>query len=104
MRNYLYLCRTDTFSNMRLIEGLVLRPLGRDFIVTGEGLSRVDFSKVVSMNATAAYLWEQIQGRVFTPEDMVSLLTARYDVDPAQARVDVEKLLDRWRQAGLVTE
>ena len=87
---------------MKLIDGLVLRPLGRDFIVTGEGVDRVDFSKVVSMNATAAYLWEQIQGRDFTPEDLVSLLTAKYDVDPAQARVDVDNLLDRWRQAALV--
>lgn len=89
---------------MKLIDGLVLRPLGRDFIVTGEGVDRVDFSKVVSMNATAAYLWEQIQGRDFTPEDLVSLLTAKYDVDPAQARVDVDNLLDRWRQAALVEE
>ena len=104
MRNYLYLCWIDTISNMKLIDGLVLRPLGRDFIVTGEGVDRVDFSKVVSMNATAAYLWEQIQGRDFTPEDLVSLLTAKYDVDPAQARVDVDNLLDRWRQAALVEE
>lgn len=104
MRNYLYLCSIDTISNMKLIDGLVLRPLGRDFIVTGEGVDRVDFSKVVSMNATAAYLWEQIQGRDFTPEDLVSLLTAKYDVDPAQARVDVDNLLDRWRQAALVEE
>ena len=89
---------------MRLIEGLVLRPLGRDYIVTGEGIARVDFSKVVSMNATAAYLWEQIQGREFSPEDMVSLLTARYDVDPAQARADVDKLLVSWREAGLIEE
>ena len=89
---------------MRLLDELVLRPLAGEFIVTGEGLSRVDFSKVVSLNATAAYLWEQVQGKAFTAEDLVALLTARYDVDAQQARADVDKMLESWRQAGLVEE
>ena len=83
---------------MRLLDELVLRPLAGEFIVTGEGLSRVDFSKVVSLNATAAYLWEQVQGKAFTAEDLVALLTARYDVDAQQARADVDKMLESWRQ------
>ena len=87
---------------MKLLEGLVLRPLGKDYIVTGESLSRVDFSKVISMNATAAWLWEQIQGRDFTPEELVSLLTGRYDVTGEQARADVDKLLASWRDAGIL--
>ena len=73
-----------------------------EHIVTGEGLARVDFSKVISLNATAAYLWEQIQDKDFTPEELVALLTARYDVDAQQARADVDKLLASWREAGLI--
>ena len=73
-----------------------------EYIVTGEGLARVDFGKVISLNATAAYLWEQIQDKDFTPEELVDLLTARYDVDAQQARADVDKLLASWREAGLI--
>ena len=87
---------------MRLLDGLVLRTLCGEHIVTGEGLARVDFSRVVSLNATAAYLWEQVEGKDFTPEDLVGLLTDRYDVSEAQARADVDKLLASWREAGLV--
>ena len=87
---------------MRLLEGLVLRTLCGEHIVTGEGLARVDFSRVVSLNATAAYLWEQVEGKVFTPDDLVALLTARYDVDEARAREDVDKMLVSWREAGLI--
>ena len=87
---------------MRLLEGFVLRSIGNDHIVTAEGLDRVDFSKVISLNATAAYLWEQIQDKDFTPEELVDLLTARYDVDAQQARADVDKLLASWREAGLI--
>ena len=87
---------------MKLLDGLVLRPLCGEHIVTGEGLSRVDFSKVISLNATAAYLWEQIQDKDFTADDLVALLTARYDVGEEQARADVDKLLASWRDAGLI--
>ena len=87
---------------MRLLEGFVLRSIGKDHIVTAEGLDRVDFSKVLSLNDTAAYLWEQVQDRDFTPEDLVALLTARYDVDAQQARADIDKLLASWRDAGLI--
>jgi len=87
---------------MKLLEGLVLRPLGREYIVTGDGLSTIDFSKVVSMNATSAYLWDKLKGREFSAEDMAELLTARYDVDAQTALADAQKLLEAWQNAGLV--
>ena len=89
---------------MRILEGLVLRPLGSEFIVTGDGISRVDFSKVVSMNATAAYLWNALQDREFEAEDLVPLLTERYDVDEATARADARALVESWLKAGIVGE
>ncbi|MCR4860770.1 MAG: PqqD family protein [Bacteroidales bacterium] len=89
---------------MKILDGFVLRQLGQEFIVTGEGLSRVDFSKVVSMNKTAAYLWEQLQGKEFTPEDMATLLTEHYDVSSQTALEDAVALCDSWRKAGLIAE
>jgi Coenzyme PQQ synthesis protein D (PqqD). len=89
---------------MRLLDGFVLRSICNEHIVTGEGLARVDFSKVISLNPTAAYLWEQVQDRDFTAEDLVDLLTERYDVDRERARADVDKLLVSWREAGLMAE
>ena len=75
-----------------------------EYIVTGEGLARVDFSKVISLNATAAYLWEQIQDKDFTPEELVDLLTARYDVDAQTALTDAEGLIAAWQKADLLDE
>lgn len=89
---------------MRLLEGFVLRSICGEYIVTGEGLARVDFSKVISLNPSAAYLWEQIQDKDFTADDLVALLTARYDVDAERARADVDKLLASWREAGVMAE
>ena len=44
----------------------------------------------------------RIQDKDFTADDLVALLTARYDVGEEQARADVDKLLASWRQAGLI--
>ena len=94
----------DTNWNMRLLDGFVLRSIAGEYIVTGEGLSRVDFSKVISLNASAAYLWQQLEGKDFTEDTLVDLLTARYDVEPEKARSDGQKLLASWREAGLLED
>lgn len=89
---------------MRILEGLVLRPLGSEYIVTGDELSRIDFSKVVSMNETAAYLWNALQDKDFDAEDMVPLLTERYDVAEETALADARVLVASWKEAGIVGE
>ena len=89
---------------MRILEGLVLRPLGSEYIVTGDELSRIDFSKVISMNETAAYLWNALQDRDFHAEDMVPLLTERYDVSEETARADARRLVASWKKAEIVCE
>ena len=89
---------------MKILEGLVLRPLGGDFIVTGDGIARIDFSKVVSMNATADYLFKELKEREFTAEDMARLLTDRYDVSAETALADARTLAASWQDAGLLAE
>ncbi len=81
---------------------MVLRSLAGCFIVTGDGRSPVDFSKVISLNETAAYLWNEVKDKEFTVDDLAALLTTRYEVDEATAKADAQKLTDTWREAGLL--
>ena len=87
---------------MRIKEGFKLRTLCGEHIVVGEGLNVVDFNKMLTLNDSATWLWEQVQGRDFTPADLVSLLLDKYDVSEQQASADVEKLLQVWQQEGIV--
>lgn len=86
---------------MKITEGFKLRKLGREYIVVGEGLKQVNFNKMVSLNETAAYLWEELVGKEFTREDAVKLLLDRYEVDEGTASKDVDALLTKWVEAGL---
>ena len=47
---------------MKIKEGFILRKICGEYVVVGEGLAQVNFNKMLSLNASAAYLWEQFQG------------------------------------------
>lgn len=89
---------------MKIKKGFVLRQLLGEYVVTGEGLERVNFNKIISLNATAAYLWEQVQDKDFTVEDLAGLLTEKYEVSAETALKDSRTLADSWKDAGLIEE
>ncbi|MBO7561567.1 MAG: PqqD family protein [Bacteroidales bacterium] len=89
---------------MKIKKGFVLRQLLGEYVVTGEGLERVNFNKIISLNATAAYLWEELKDKEFDSQAMADLLTAKYEVDPQTALSDSEKLAQSWKEAGLLED
>lgn len=89
---------------MRIKEGFTLRTICGEHIVIGEGLSQVNFNRMLSLNKTAAYLWEQLKGKDFTADDAVSLLFDRYEVTTQQARSDVQQLFKEWKEQGVLED
>lgn len=89
---------------MKIIEGFRLRKLGKEHIVVGEGLAQVNFNKMISLNSSAAYLWESVEGKDFSVEDLVSLLLDKYEVEEDIARRDAEALAKAWLEAGVISE
>ena len=87
---------------MRIKEGFTLRTICGEHVVIGEGLAQVNFNKMLSLNGSAAYLWEQLKDKEFTEEDAVQVLTDKYDVTPERALEDVKKLLEEWKKQGVV--
>ena len=89
---------------MKIKDGFTLRTICGEHIVIGEGLAQVNFNKMLSLNGSAAYLWEQLKGKEFTEEDAVKLLTDKYDVTPERALEDVKKLLEEWKKQVAIVE
>lgn len=79
-----------------------MRPLGDSFIVTGEGIEQINFNKMISMNATAAFLWESLEGKDFTVQDVKQLLLDEYGIDEEIAARDSAAIVDKWKEAGLI--
>ena len=87
---------------MKIRKGFTLRNLGQEFILVAEGLETVDFSRMISMNATAAFLWQELEGKEFDTEALVSLLLDNYDITREVAEKDVDALLQTWKNADLL--
>ena len=87
---------------MRTKKDLVLRPLGDQFILVTEGNAVVDFTQMVSMNASAAYLWEEVEGKDFDLAMLADLLVEGYGITKEQAEHDAAVVLDDWKRIGIV--
>lgn len=87
---------------MKAKPGFNLRVVCGENIIVAEGEENIDFSNIISMNESSAYLWQNIQGKEFTHEDLVALLTQEYEVDEATALKDVKALTELWLQAGII--
>ncbi len=89
---------------MKKKKGFNLRNICGENIIVAEGIENIDFSKIISMNETAAYLWSAVGDGAFDNEQLVRLLTEEYEVDAETARKDVAAMTSQWLQAGIVEE
>ncbi len=88
---------------MKAKKGFNLRSVCGEQIIVAEGKENIDFSSIISMNESSAYLWKEIQQQdSFTEETLVKLLTAEYDVDETTAMKDVKELVRQWAEAGII--
>ena len=86
---------------MRIKEGFVLRTICGQSVVSGEGTPNVNFSKLVSLNDSAAYLFKAVGDEEFTPELLADLLLKEYEVDRETALKDAEALCAQWKEIGI---
>lgn len=86
---------------MKIKKGFVLRQMCGENIVTAEGLEHINFNKLISLNATAAFLWEKVEGKKFTTEEMAQHLVEEYGIDMELALTDAGKLAQAWIDAGI---
>lgn len=87
---------------MKIRNGFSLRPLGNEFILLAESVELVDFNKMLTLNESAAYLYNHVVGKEFDEAELVRLLLEEYEVSEELATADVKKLVESWQSAGIL--
>ena len=88
---------------MKIKKGFVLRKVCGENVIVGEGLGAINFGKLLSLNDSAAWLWQQaLEMGDFTIESLAEKLCEEYDVEPDEARRDVDEILAEWQNIGVV--
>ena len=89
---------------MKTRKGYTLRSLGKEFILVADGFEAVDFSRMISMNESAAFLWKEVEDNDFDADFLTNLLMDNYDIDRETAQNDVASMLKSWSDAGIIEE
>ena len=89
---------------MKTKTGFRLRNVCGENVIVAEGIENIDFSKIISMNESAAYLWQKVEGKPFTIDDLTRLLCEAYEVDEETAKADSHTVFQQWLEAGIAEE
>lgn len=89
---------------MKIKNGFELRDVCGENVIVSYGEENIDFSKVISLNESAAYLWHAVEGKEFDAQLLANLLREEYEVDEPTALADATRMAREWVEIGLVTE
>lgn len=87
---------------MKTKKGFVLRNVCGENIIVAEGRENIDFTKIISMNESSAYLWKNVEHTDFNADTLKELLISEYDVDVDTASKDAEGIARQWKEAGII--
>lgn len=88
---------------MKVKNGFNLREVCGENIIVAEGDENIDFSNIISMNESSAYLWQEVQKLDnFTIDTLTQLLCEQYEIDEETAEKDVTTLATQWAAAGII--
>lgn len=89
---------------MKIKKGFTLRTVMGQNIILAEGNNSDSFGKILSLNSSAAMLWESLKGKDFEAADAADILVARYGIDRAEALADATHILTLFRHHSLLTD
>ena len=88
---------------MRIKNGFVLRQVCGENVIVGEGLGAINFGKMLALNETAAWLWQQaVAMSDFTVDALAQKLCDEYEVSLDEAKSDITAILNEWTAVGVV--
>ena len=88
---------------MKVKNGFNLREVCGENIIVAEGDENIDFSNIISMNESSAYLWQEVQKLDnFTIDTLTQLLCEQYEIDEETAKKDVTTLATQWAAARII--
>lgn len=88
---------------VKIKNGFVLRDVCGEQVIMGEGISALDFGRLLCLNETAAWLWKKAETLgEFTVDSLAEALCVEYEVSVEQAKIDVAAIVAEWQKVKVV--
>ena len=86
---------------MKIAEGYMLKCIADTYVIIPIGNHSVDFSAIISVNDTGAFIWKQLESET-TAEKILENMLKEYDVSEEQAKADIDAFINKLRAAELL--
>lgn len=86
---------------MKIKEQYKVREMAGEHVIIMQGKHGSDLTKIISLNQSALYLWNELQGKEFDTEIVVDMLVERYGIDKGVATTDAERWIERLRECNI---
>ena len=87
---------------MKIKDGFELKDICGENIIISHGKENINFTKIITLNESAALIWNEVIGKDFSIEDMVQAIINEYEIDEATARKDCENIASEWKKVGFI--
>ena len=87
---------------MKKKPGINMRNICGENIIVAEGNVNIDFTNILSLNESAAYLWQRIGDEHFDIDTLTQWLMEEYEVDIDTARQDVIAMVDKLLELNII--
>ncbi len=80
-----------------------IRKVADENVVLIQGRNPGDMTTVIALNVSSFYLWNELQNAEFTRDNIVNLLTSRFDVDEDTAGRDADKWIAELQKYNIIS-
>lgn len=87
---------------MKIKAGLKIRKIAGESIVIMQSHGVTDMTKVISLNDTSEWLWNELSGKEFEESDVVDLLTGKFAISREQAETDARAWIESLNKCLIV--
>ncbi len=86
---------------MKIAKGFNLMHIAEQNIIVPVGAKNVNFNKMISLNDSGAFLWQQLQEEK-TEEELLKAMQEEYEIDETTASEDIERFICKLKDAGML--
>lgn len=86
---------------MKIKEQYKVREMAGENVIIMQGKHGSDLTKIISLNQSALYLWNELQGREFDIETVANLIVEQYGIDKSVATTDAERWIEKLRECNI---
>ncbi|MFA5713926.1 MAG: PqqD family protein [Bacteroidales bacterium] len=87
---------------MKIKEEYKIETIGNDKVLLSNTAHNLNYTKVMVLNPTAAFLLEESGHNSFTNEGWANMLVERYAIDRELALADANTLIEKLQQEGVL--